>query len=252
MNSTKKPIIIANWKMKLGLAESVALTKEIKKEAELKAEIVICPSFVNLLAVGEILKKSSIRLGGQDCFWEASGAFTGEVSALQLREIGCEFVILGHSERRQYLAETDEMVHQKVKAALSAGLIPIICVGETFEQRQDGAKDYILIQQTTKALEGVSVGQNQRVIVAYEPVWVIGSGQAVAPSEAAAAHQVIYQSLFDLFPSFLVKNNFSVIYGGSVDASNVAEFINLENTAGVLVGGAALKAKDFLAIIQGV
>lgn len=246
----KKPLIIANWKMKLGLAESRDLAFRIKKAKISSAEIILCPSFVSLEAVAHILKGSRVRLGGQDCFWEASGAYTGEVSAKQLKEVGCDFVILGHSERRQYLKETDEMIHKKVRLALSVGLTPIICVGETFEQRQVGAKDYILIQQTTKALEGVEIRPEQQVIIAYEPVWVIGSGQAVAPAEAQAAHQVINQVLFDLFEASLAKNNFSIVYGGSVDEGNIADFVSLENTAGVLVGGASLQEKDFLAVIK--
>ena len=239
--------------MKLGLPESIDLAKAIKKGApNKKAEVVICPSFVSLSEVAKVLKRSGIKLGAQDCFWETSGAFTGEVSATYLREVGCEFVIVGHSERRAYLKETDEMVHQKIKMALAAGLTPIICVGETFEQRQQGAKDYILIQQTTKALEGIEVGLEKQVIIAYEPVWVIGSGQAVDSSEVAITHQVIRQSLFDLFPAELVKQNFRIIYGGSVDANNVADFIALENTSGILVGGASLKAEEFIAIIKNV
>ena len=244
------PIIIANWKMKLGLPESLDLAKSVKKAATKKVEIVICPSFVSLLAVGKILKGSGLKLGGQDCFWEKSGAYTGEISASELRQAGCEFVILGHSERRQNLGETDEIVHKKIKAALAGGLTPIICVGETFDQRQTGAKDYILIQQTTRALEGVDVRFDQRVIIAYEPVWVIGSGHAIEPSEAAMSHQVIRQTLFDLFHQSIVKNNFSVIYGGSVDEKNINRFISLENTNGVLVGGASLNAEEFLSIIK--
>lgn len=246
----QKPVIIANWKMKLSLAESADLAQEIKKDLDTENEIVICPSFISLLEVGKILKKSKIKLGAQNCFWESEGAYTGEVSAKQLKESGCEFVILGHSERRQYLKETDEMVHKKIRVALNFGLTPIVCVGETFEQRQDGAKDYVLIQQTIKAFEGIEIDSDQQIIIAYEPVWVIGSGQAVEPKEAVSAHQVIRQSLFDLFPAVLVENNFRIIYGGSVDSSNVSDFTRLENTAGVLVGGASLKAKDFLALIQ--
>ncbi|OGY44862.1 MAG: triose-phosphate isomerase [Candidatus Buchananbacteria bacterium RIFCSPHIGHO2_01_FULL_39_14] len=246
----KKPIIIANWKMKLGIGESKKLALELKHGIFGKKEVVICPAFVSLVEVAQILKNNHLKLGAQDCFWEVEGAFTGEVSARHLAEIGCQYVILGHSERRQHLGETDEMVHQKVRMALSVGLTPIICVGETFEQRQEGAKDYILIQQTTKALQGAVVKQNQKVIIAYEPVWVIGSGQAVSPAEASGAHQVIWQTLFDFFPSELVKNNFSVIYGGSVDSENVSKFTGLDNCAGVLVGSASLVAKEFIEIVK--
>ncbi len=247
-----KPIIIANWKMKLGVSESIELAKKISKEKFLKAEVVLCPSFTSLSETGKILNNNEIKLGAQDCFWESDGAYTGEVSAKQLKELGCEFVILGHSERRQYLNETDEMIHQKVKMALSARLIPIICVGETFLQRQEGAKDYILIQQTTKALEGIDLNLDQKIIIAYEPVWVIGSGQAIKPSEAEDTHQVIRQSLFDIFPSLMVENNFRIIYGGSVDSGNVRKFVELENTSGVLVGGASLKAEGFISLVKNI
>ena len=248
--SNQNPIIIANWKMKLGVPESIDLAKEIKKGTPKKAEVIVCPSFVSLSEVAKILRGSNIKLGAQDCFWEEEGAFTGEVSASQVREAGCEFVILGHSERRKYLKETDEMIHQKVKMALASGLTPILCVGETFEQRQDGARDYILIKETTRALEGSSVGLDQQVIIAYEPVWVIGSGQAVDPQEAEVAHQVIRQSLFDLFPASIVENNFRIVYGGSIDSKNASDFVSLENTSGVLVGGASLDAEEFISIIK--
>src|SRR3989344_2103115 len=137
----QKPIIIGNWKMKLGVPESLDLAREIKKGATAKSEIVVCPSFVSLSEVVKLLRHTEVAVGAQDCFWESFGAYTGEVSATYLKEVGCDFVIVGHSERRKYLGETDEMVHKKVKMALSAGLIPIVCVGETYEQRQDGSQD---------------------------------------------------------------------------------------------------------------
>lgn len=246
----KQPIIIGNWKMKLGIPESKELASNLKKKNLTKVEVVICPSFVALTEVAKFFKHTDIALGAQDCFWESQGSFTGEVSASYLKEAGCDFVILGHSERRKYLAETDEMIHRKIGMALSAGLVPIVCVGETFEQRQDGSKDYTLIQQTTKALEGVQIGPDQRVIIAYEPVWVIGTGQAIEPDEAAMSQQVIRQVLFDLFTPSVVKSNFSVIYGGSVDGSNAAKLIGLEENDGFLVGGASQNADDFQNIIK--
>lgn len=246
------PIVIGNWKMKLGIPESKELASAIKKINLTKAEVVICPSFVSLTEVAKIVKHTDIALGAQDCFWESQGSFTGEVSATYLKEAGCDFVILGHSERRKYLNETDEMVHRKVGMALSAGLVPVVCVGETFEQRHDGSKDYTLIQQTTKALEGVQIGPDQRVIIAYEPVWVIGTGQAIEPEEAALSQQVIRQVLFDLFTPSVVKNNFSVIYGGSVDATNTSQLISLEENDGFLVGAASQSAEEFEAIIKNI
>ncbi|MDX9893160.1 MAG: triose-phosphate isomerase [Patescibacteria group bacterium] len=246
-------IVIANWKMKLGLPESLDLAKDLRaQKLRGDVEVTVCPSFVGLSEIGALLNKTKIKLGAQDCFWERQGAFTGEVSATYLREVGCSYVIVGHSERRQYLNETDEMVHKKIKMALAAGLTPIVCVGETFQQRQEGSQDYILINQTTKALEGIDVGLDQQVIIAYEPRWVIGSGRAIDPSQAELAHQIIRQSLFDIFPSSLINNNFSIIYGGSVDGNNVSHFTSLDNTAGVLVGNASLDAKEFVKIIQNV
>jgi len=247
--SQNQKFVIANWKMKLGISESIHLAKAIKK-IKSNVEVVVCPSFASVVEVRNILKGSKVKVGGQDCFWESEGAYTGEVSASQLREAGCDYVIIGHSERRKYLQETDEMIHNKIKTALSASLTPIICVGESFEQRSEGATDYVLINQVTKAIEGVDLGSDKKIIIAYEPVWVIGSGQAISPDEAEHAHQVIRQSLFDIFSPGLVKNNFSIIYGGSITSQNVGEFIALENTSGVLVGGASLKSDEFIAIIK--
>lgn len=247
----KKPIIIGNWKMRLGLPESISLANELRRKvSNKKAEVVVCPSFVSLTEVSKILKKTDVALGAQDCFWEAKGSYTGEVSANYLKEAGCDFVILGHSERRANLGETDEMVHKKVKMALTAGLVPVICVGETFEQRQEGNQDYALIQQVTKALEGIDIGMNQRVIIAYEPVWVIGTGNAIAPSDARLAQQIISHTLLDIFPDTLINSNFMVIYGGSVDGQNVKEFNSLPENDGFLVGGASLQAESFSEIIN--
>lgn len=242
--------IIANWKMKLGIAESQRLATAIKRVRTDGRDVVVCPSFTSLGEVAKVLKGGTIKIGAQDCFWEVDGAFTGEISAKQIKEVGCEYVLIGHSERRQFLNETDEMVHKKVRLALSEGLTPVVCVGETFDQRQNGAKDYVLIQQVTKAFEGVDINPNQHVIIAYEPVWVIGSGQAIDPNEAGAAHLVIRQTMFDLFPPSLVKNNFHIIYGGSVNGDNVLNFTSLEHTDGVLVGSASLNAETFTAIIK--
>ncbi len=236
--------------MRLGLKESVALAKEIKSSARDSAEVVLCPTFTSIAEVGKVIANSPVKLGGQDCFWEGQGSYTGEVSAHQLAEIGCQYVIIGHSERRNLLCETDEIVHKKVKMAIAAGLTPIICVGETYEQRQAGAKDFTIMQQTAKAIEGVELGLNSKIVVAYEPVWVIGTGQAVSPSDASEAHQIIKQAMFDIFDSDTVRNNFRIIYGGSVDENNVKSFTSQENIDGVLVGIASLKAKDFLGIIN--
>ncbi len=243
-------IIIANWKMNLGLNESVSLASSLKDIDYDDKEVVICPSFVNLIAVGEVLKPTRIKLGAQDCFWEPRGSYTGEVSLEQLKQVGCEFVIIGHSERRQNLGETDAMVNQKVKAALVAGFTPIICVGETHAQREAGETDDILIKQTTAALEGVELDSKKRIIIAYEPVWVIGTGNAIKPSEASAAISVITKALENLFSAEQVKNNFSLIYGGSVSSSNISSFSREKNISGVLVGGASLDAEEFINLVK--
>ncbi|PIS05439.1 MAG: triose-phosphate isomerase, partial [Candidatus Buchananbacteria bacterium CG10_big_fil_rev_8_21_14_0_10_42_9] len=236
----RKKIIIGNWKMKLNLGESVRLAKGLVKafkKYNRAAEVVACPSFVSLVDVAEILVKSKIQLGAQDVFWEAVGAFTGEVSPQTLQEVNCRYVVLGHSERRTYLGETDQMVHQKVKAVLDHKMSPVVCVGETLEQRQEKQQDYVVIGQVTKALEGIAVKPNDKITVAYEPVWVIGSGRPVAPSEALHMHQLIRQTLIDIFPLDVVQQNFRIIYGGSIDAENVSDYSSLELVDGFLVGG---------------
>lgn len=250
MISKKMPLIIGNWKMRLSAKESMILAKEIKASPKATAEIVLCPTFTSISDVAQVIKENGIKLGAQDCFWEGQGSYTGEVSAHQLAELGCEYVIIGHSERRKIFSETDEMVHKKVKMAIAAGLIPIVCVGETYEQRQNGAKDFTIMQQAVKAIEGVELGVNSKIVIAYEPVWVIGTGQAVNPDDAQEAHRIIRQAMFDIFDPETIRNNFRIIYGGSVDENNVKSFTSQENIDGVLVGIASLKAKDFLGIIN--
>lgn len=250
------PIIIANLKMQLGVGETVDLVKKINQGLEkenIKGEVVVCPSFVALAPASEYLKESGskIQLGAQDVFWEDKGAFTGEVSPLQLKELGVKYVIVGHSERRENLKEDDKIVHEETKACLHDNLIPIICVGEKFSDRQENSHYLKVMTQVTRALGGLSLVEDQKVIIAYEPVWVIGTGQAIAPQDAQEMHQVIRQSLIDLWhDSKLVKNNFRIIYGGSVDSKNVKSFLDQPNIDGALVGGASLNAEEFVAIIR--
>lgn len=233
-------------------AESAGFVEEFVKiyKSNKKMEAVLCPTFISLQSVAAQLKDKEIFLGAQDCFWEEDGAFTGEVSPKNLKELGCRFVIIGHSERRSHLLETDEVVHNKVKAALRQGLVPIICVGETFEERQEGAKDFVVMNQVTKAIEGLELDAEDQLIVAYEPVWVIGSGQAVAPEEAEHTHQVIRQVLIDHFEPATVKERVRIIYGGSVDSSNIKDFFAFQNIDGALVGGASLEPETFNNLIQ--
>lgn len=250
----KKKIIIANWKMNLTLQQSLVLAKDIlnglKKIKNLKKiDIVLCPSFTALSSIQPLLL-SKVYLGAQNCFWEEAGAYTGEISPFQLKEVGCQYVIIGHSERRQYLKETDEMIHCKVKTGLEAGIIPVLCIGETFEERQKGIKDYVIINQLSHALEGVNLKANQQLIIAYEPIWVIGTGQAVRPEEAEYASRIILQRVIDLYPLPIVRNNIRIIYGGSVDHTNIQDFLKQDTIDGVLVGGASLKAEGFIKMIS--
>lgn len=249
----KKFYIIANWKMSLNFKESIDLFNEIKQGLPEKnqAEIVICPSYIPL---SEINKNNDadgkIKLGGQDVFWEETGAYTGEISCEMLKDAGCEYVIIGHSDRRKYFKETDETAHYKVKTALKSSLTPILCVGENFQERQENRKDYVIISQITKALSGIDFSGSEKIIVAYEPVWVIGSGRAIKPEEAEYMHQIIKQTLIDIFPIEIVEKCFKIIYGGSVNAEVVKDFLIRPNIWGVLVGSDSLNSKKFLDIIK--
>jgi triosephosphate isomerase len=253
MNKESEKIIVANWKMQLNIDEAKDEAKKIKKLAagsrlDKKIKIVVCPNFLSLTEVAKVFKGSRVALGAQDSFYEDRGAFTGEVSMKDLKDLGCQYVILGHSERRQ-MGETDEVINKKVKTALRDGLVPIICVGETFDERREGQKDFVVMNQVYRDLEGVDFKPGQNFIIAYEPVWVIGTGQAIDHTEASHMSSVIKQSLIDVLNG---KNlsAFSIIYGGSVNPQNIKEFTNLPDISGCLVGTASLQAKTFFKIIK--
>lgn len=256
MSTLKNSFILANWKMQLNNVEGLNLFKGLKEETKkLKnaenVEIVVCPSFTALPDIAQIAIDTKIKLGAQNVFWEQIGAYTGEISPEMLKECNCKYVIIGHSDRRIYLKETDEMVHLKIKAALNSLLYPIICVGETFKERQLGRKDYVVIRQVTQALSGIDlILDSTQLIIAYEPVWVIGSGQAIDSEEAEYMHQVIKQALFDLYPVKIVENCFRIIYGGSINSRIVKSFMVQPHIDGVLVGGASLNKEEFIGIIK--
>lgn len=247
--------IIANWKMQLSEAESKKAAKEMVRLWSAQAEehpevrMVICPGPTPLETVGDVLGGTNIALGAQDVFWEEKGAYTGEISPKTLKEVGCEYCIAGHSERREYMGETDEMVNKKTKALLKYGMVPIICVGETRAERDEGRKDAVVISQVKAALEGVSLVGNQKIIVAYEPRWVIGTGQAVSPDDAASMHHLINETIKGLYPS-APKDQFTVIYGGSADSKNIAGFMAMDVINGVLVGTAALNVEEFIRMAE--
>ena len=250
-----KKHIIANWKMNLSLAQTINLAKEFKKEFAgfSRGEVVVCPSVLFLTDVAAILKGSTIKLGAQNVFWEDKGMYTGEISADMLAEIGCQYVILGHSDRRKYLLENYEMIHKKVRAVIETEkLTPVVCIGETMEEKESDKRDFILVEQLQQALSGIDVFGNQEIIVAYEPVWALGTGTAIEPAEAEYAHKIIKLALNDMFGMRVNNKNFRIIYGGSINPKNVKGFVNLENMDGLLVGGASLQANEFYKIAQAI
>lgn len=239
--------------MKLGLKETIELAKAIKEKFKdiKKGEIAVCPNFLSLLEVKEILKNSQIKIGAQNTFWENKGAFTGEISPYMLTEAGCDYVIVGHSERRKFLMVNYEMIHREIKAVLSVeDLIPIVCIGENWDERKTDRRDFVLYDQLQQALSGVDIVGNQEIIIAYEPIWAIGSGTAIEPGEAEYAHKIIKLTLTDMYGMKIVNNNFKIIYGGSINSENVNEFTNLENIDGLLVGGASLDATEFYTVVK--
>jgi triosephosphate isomerase len=243
--------LIANWKMQLNEAESAALAADIVKRIAPQAAgseslaTVLCPSHLSMGVVADSVQGTDIALGGQDVFWEDKGAYTGEISPVTLKGHGCTYCIVGHSERRTHLGETDDMVHRKAAALLRHDINPIVCVGETKEEREAGKRDSVVIGQVRAALEGLRPVGNQSIIVAYEPVWVIGSGQAVEPNDAAEAHSLIRETLLEMMPADVVERQCFVIYGGSIDSGNLATFLQVPVIEGALIGGASLRPDEF-------
>lgn len=242
------PIIAGNWKMNTNLKEAVALVREMQNKLEsIKGvEKVVCPPFISLAAVADLLKNSSIQLGAQNMYFEEKGAYTGEISPAMLAGL-CQFVILGHSERRHYFGESNELVNKKVKAALKAGLKPIVCVGETLEQREAGRTEDVVTTQTRGALDGIAASAD--IVIAYEPVWAIGTGRAASGEAANATIVIIRETLARLYGSNIAQAR-RIQYGGSVTAENIAEFLKQSEIDGALVGGASLKANEFVSMVE--
>lgn len=246
--SDKKRIVLANWKMKLGFNDSLKLADDFAKDFKdfEKDDIVVCPDAVSLREVSRALEGTNIKIGAQNVFWEENGSYTGEISPLVLKEAGCEYVIIGHSERRKYLLENYSMIHQKVKAVLdTGGITPVVCIGESNEDRKTDKRDYVLVDQLQQALGGINVVTGQEIVVAYEPVWAIGSGLTIEEDEVKYAYKIITLALNDIYGAQIVSDNFRIIYGGSVTSENVADFAKLESGDGLLVGGASLDAGEF-------
>lgn len=247
----RRPIIAGNWKCHLTPPEAVQLIQSLRKQLDgLEGiDVVVCPAFTSLAAASGSLKGSSIALGGQDLFWEPQGAFTGEVSAPMLSDAGCRYVIIGHSERRRYFAETDETVHRKLQAALTNRLTPIVCVGETLEEREGGKTVDRLTRQLSGALSGSSSQDLNHLVLAYEPVWAIGTGRNATPDQAQEAQRFIREWLSKSFGQPLASA-VRIQYGGSVTEANALSLLSQPDVDGALVGGASLKADSFVAIVK--
>ena len=241
------PMIAGNWKMNTTVSEAVELVNEMRQGLDEIANVdkVICPPFISLATVRELIKGSSIKLGAQNLYFEEKGAYTGEISPLMLTKL-CEFVIIGHSERRQYFRETGEIVNKKVQAALRAKLKPILCVGERLEENEAGRTEEVVAEQLRSSLAGI-VGF-KGLSIAYEPIWAIGTGRAATGRQANETIGFIRQNIAKLYNEDIAQE-MRILYGGSVTADNATEFINQPEIDGALVGGASLKAAQFLSIV---
>ena len=251
MNKSKRAAIIAgNWKMNKSRAEAKALVEELLplvKEAD--CGVIVCTPFLDLETAVNAASGSNVKVGAQNCHWAASGAFTGEIPASMIKEIGAEYVIIGHSERRQYFGETDETVNKRVRAVLDEGLTVILCCGELLNERNQGIMEEVVGKQLKVALGGVSEEELKRVIIAYEPVWAIGTGVTATADQAEEACAFIRRLIAKLY-SEEAAEAITIQYGGSMNAKNAAELLSKENVDGGLIGGASLKALDFAAIIE--
>jgi len=248
---TRLPFIAGNWKMNTRRETAVALARAVVAGAGDggKVEVAICPPSVYLPAISEVVAGTSVSLGAQNLYAASDGAYTGEVNAAMLTDIGCRYVILGHSERRQLMAETDALVSKKMQAALAGNLIPIVCIGETQKERESNRTEAVVETQVRGSLAGLDDVRAAAIVLAYEPVWAIGTGLTATPAQAEAVHAMIRKLLGEMF-SPEIAAQIRIQYGGSVKPNNAAELMSQENIDGALVGGASLQAADFLAIIK--
>jgi triosephosphate isomerase len=245
------PLAVANWKMNGTIAEARTLASAVRDGLKRLrgVEVVLCPPFTALTTVAEVLAGSPIGLGAQNCHWEATGAFTGEVSPAMLADVGCRMVILGHSERRQHLGETDELINRKLRAALGHGLTPLLCVGESAAERRQGLTFHVIEGQLRGALAACQPDEIGGCVLAYEPVWAIGTGVNATPAQAAEVHGYLRGLLSEL-ASKEAAQTIRILYGGSVKPDNVAPLIQDPEVDGTLVGGASLQAAAFVAIVK--
>jgi triosephosphate isomerase len=247
----RKIIIAGNWKMYKNVPEAVDLVRGLKAKVVLikKTGIIVCPPATNLTSVFEAIQDTNITMGAQNIHWEEEGAYTGENSARMIKSTGATYVIIGHSERRQYFAETDETVNKKLHTVLKNGLKAIVCVGETLEERESGITKDVVKTQVSGALQGVQPNRMQDIIIAYEPVWAIGTGKTATPDQAQDVHAYIRSLVKDLYDENIAEN-LTIQYGGSVKPENAGELLSQADIDGALVGGACLKADSFSSIIE--
>ncbi len=249
----RKPFVAGNWKMNTDSQSSVSLAGGIASGssgiAGRSVDIAVFPPFVYLSSVIKALNTSNIAVGAQDVYFEQNGAFTGEISVSMLKDIGCTYALCGHSERRHVIGETDELINKKVTAAISGGLLPVLCVGELLEERKASQTNEVVTRQVKNGLDGLSVEKVSAVTIAYEPVWAIGTGLTATPEQAQQAHELVRKLLAEMYDDQLAEE-IRILYGGSVKPENAAELMRQQDVDGSLVGGASLKTDDFLAIIK--
>lgn len=246
----RTPIIAGNWKMNNTIEEGVKLAEEIKA-AELREDVeaVLCVPYTDIKDIKAVVKGTNIKIGAQNMHWEESGAFTGEISPIMLRELNIDYVILGHSERRQYFNESDETVNKKIKSALEYSLRPIVCVGETLEERESKKEKEIVKKQIIEAFRGIGENELNNIVIAYEPIWAIGTGKTASADDANEMTSFIRETIGNLYGSG-VKDIIRIQYGGSVKPDNVKEIMGKSDIDGALVGGASLKSEDFVKLVN--
>lgn len=247
----RRPIIAGNWKMNNTIADTKALVKDlIPLVKDAKCDVVICTPYTDLAAAVEATAGTNIKVGAENVHWAEKGAFTGEISAKMLTELGVEYVIIGHSERRQYFGETDETVNMRVKAALAAGLKPIICVGELLEERESGKTAEVVTRQTRAAFKDIDKDELDNIVIAYEPVWAIGTGKTATAQDANDTIKVIRDTMAELYCPKCAEERVRIQYGGSMNPKNATELMAMPEIDGGLIGGASLKAEDFSKVVN--
>lgn len=247
---SRKPIIAGNWKMNNTIAQTEALLTDLKPlVVDADCEVVVCAPFTSLAKAIELTKNSNIEVGAENVHWAEKGAFTGEISAEMLTELGVKYVIIGHSERRQYFNETDETVNKRVKAALAAGLKPIICIGETLAEREGGKVEEVLVRQTTGAFADIDAKELKNIVIAYEPIWAIGTGKTATAQQANDTIKIVRDTIAKLYGKS-EADKMRIQYGGSMNPKNAKELMAMEEIDGGLIGGASLKALDFSQVVK--